>query len=147
MSNFFTEDSLDAFDSASDSESEIIQQLLLRMRAPAGALPKFDSSILDDCNDSLFDESDPNSMKWLGPSTCMALFDIGRNPKPKVVYQDMTTLSLFSDGSLIVWYIPHPSHQMAAIECLQGLNSGRFTHAVDVQIPTEVLKMSKCWRC
>ena len=145
MSNFFTETE-DALD-ASASESEIIQQLLLRMRAPAGALPKFDPSILNDCNDSLFDGSDPNLMKWLGPSTCMALFNIGRNPKPKVMYQDMTTVSLFSDGSPIVWYIPHPSHRMAAIECLQGLNSGRFTHAVDVQIPTEVLKMSKCWRC
>ena len=143
MSNFFTEDALDA----SDSESEIIQQLLFRMRAPAGALPKFDPSILNDCNDSLFDGSDPNLMKWLGPSTCMVLFNIGRNPKPKVVYQDMTTLSLFSDGSPIVWYIPHPSNHMAAKECLQGLNSGRFTHVVDVQIPTEVLKMSKCWRC
>lgn len=146
MSNFFTETE-DALD-ASASESEIIQQLLLRMRAPAGALlPKFDPSILNECNDSHFDGSDPNFMKWLGPSTCMALFNIGRNPKPKVVYQDMTTVSLFSDGSPIVWYIPHPSHRMAAIECLQGLNSGRFTHAVDVQIPTEVLKMSKCWRC
>lgn len=44
MSIFFTVDALDA----SASESEIIQQLLLRMRAPVGVIPKFDPSILDD---------------------------------------------------------------------------------------------------
>ena len=117
------------------------------VRPPMSALPIFDPSILDDCNDSMFDDSDPKWMKWLGPSTCMALLNIGRNPQPIVQYQNMSFLQLFSDGSPIVWYIPHPKHPSALTECLEGLDSGRFRHMTSVQIPSEVLKMHKCWRC
>jgi hypothetical protein len=59
----------------------------------------------------------------------------------------MSFLQLFSDGSPIVWYIPHPKHPSALTECLEGLDSGRFRHMTSVQIPSEVLKMHKCWRC
>jgi hypothetical protein len=113
----------------------------------APVLPKFDPSILDDCSDSIFVRSDPAYMKWLGPKTCMTLLNIGRNPKPLVVYQNMSSLTLFSDGSPILWYIPHPNHPSAFNECLDGMKSGKFKYMTSVQIPTEVLKMSKCWRC
>ena len=117
------------------------------VQPPVSALPIFDPSILDDCNDSMFDNSDPTWMKWLGPDTCMALLNIGRNPQPKVQYQNMSILQLFSDGSPLVWYIPHPKHRSALTECLEGLDTGRFRHMTSVQIPSEVLKMHKCWRC
>ena len=114
------------------------------VRAPAPELPDFDPSILDDCNDSIFEGQ--SHMKWLGPQACMTLLDIGRNPQPRVLYKNMTFLQLFSDGSPLVWYIPHPNHPSALTECLEGLDSGRFCHMTSVRIPSEVLKMPKCWR-
>jgi hypothetical protein len=115
--------------------------------SPANLVPVFDRSFLSGYSDSIFMDGSPNSMKWLGPKTCLALFNIGRNPQPKVVYQKMQTLPLFSDGSPIVWYIPHPKHPYALTECLEGLDSGRFTHMSSVEIPSEVLEMPNCWRC
>jgi hypothetical protein len=113
------------------------------VEAPRQILPRFDPSSLSHINDSIL----PGVMKWLGQETCMQLLNIGRNPAPKVQYQNMSYLQLFSDGSLLVWYIPHPNHPYALTECLEGLDSGRFTHMTSVQIPSEVLKMSNCWRC
>jgi hypothetical protein len=113
----------------------------------ASLVPVFDCSTLSGCNDSIFKDGSILSMKWLGPETCLALFNIGRDPQPKVKYQKMQTLPLFSDGSLLSWYIPHPNHPNALTECLEGLDSGRFTHMTSVQIPSEVLKMANCWRC
>jgi hypothetical protein len=115
--------------------------------SPATPVPVFDPSILSCCNDSFLMDGSCKSMKWLGPKTCLALFNIGRNPKPKVMYQKMQTLSLFSDGSPIVWYIPHPRHPYALTECLEGLDSGRFTHMTSVEIPSDVLEIPNCWRC
>ena len=114
--------------------------------SPATPVPVFNPSILSGCNDSIFMDGSPNSMKWLGPKTCLALFNIGINPQPKVMYQEMQTLTLFSNRSPIVWYIPHPRHPYALNECLEGLNSGRFTHMSSVEIPSEVLEMPNCWR-
>jgi hypothetical protein len=115
--------------------------------SPATPVPVFDPSILSCYNDSFLMDGSCKSMKWLGPKTCLALFNIGRNPKPKVMYQKMQTLSLFSDGSPIVWYIPHPRHPYALTECLEGLDSGRFTHMTSVEIPSDVLEIPNCWRC
>ena len=109
--------------------------------------PVFDPSILSGCNDLIFMNVSRESMKWLGPKTCMVLFNIGRNPQPDVMYQNMQILPLFSNGSSIVWYIPHPNHPSALTECLEGLDSGRFTHMTSVEIPSEVLKMPNCWYC
>ena len=109
--------------------------------------PVFNPSILSGYSDSIFMGGSPNSMKWLGPKTCLALFNIGRNPQPKVMYQEMQTLPLFSNGSPLIWYIPHPKHPYALTECLEGLNSGRFTHMSSVEIPSEVLEMPNCWSC
>jgi hypothetical protein len=114
--------------------------------SPATPVPVFNPSILSGCNDSIFMDGSPNSMKWLGPKTCLALFNIGRNPQPKVMYQEMQTLTLFSNGSPMVWYIPHPRHPYALTECLEGLDSGRFTHMSSVEIPSKVLEMPNCWR-
>ena len=118
--------------------------------SPANPAPVFDQSILSGCNDSFLMDGSCESMKWLkwlGPKTCLALFNIGRNPKPKVIYQNMQTLRLFSDGSPIEWYIPHPRHPYALTECLEGLDSGRFTHMTSVEIPSDVLEIPNCWRC
>ena len=115
--------------------------------SPANPVPVFDQSILSGCNDSILIDGSRESMKWLGPKTCLALFNIGRNPKPKVMYQKMQILPLFSDGSPIVWYIPHPRHPYALTECLEGLDSGRLTHMTNVEIPSDVLEIPNCWRC
>lgn len=112
--------------------------------------PIFDPSSLNHCNDSRCYEHEPGyqeSMKWLGQNSCLALLDIGRNPQPIVRYQKMSTLPLFSDGSQIVWYIPHPMNLLANRECLEGISSGRFTHVTSVEVPSEVLNMPSCWRC
>ena len=114
--------------------------------SPATLVRVFDPSILSDCKDSLIMNGSRESMKWLGPKTGLALFNIGRNPQPKVIYQEMQTLTLFSDGSPIKWYIPHPRHPCALTECLEGLDSGRFTHMTSVEIPSDVLEMPNCWR-
>ena len=113
------------------------------VETPRQILPRFDPSSLSHINDSI----SSGEMKWLGPKTCMQLLKIGRNPGPMVQYQNMSCLQLFSDGSPIVWYIPHPKNPYALTECLEGLESGRFTHMTSVQIPSEVLNMSNCWRC
>ena len=116
------------------------------VRDPSPDLPIFDPSIVKDCNDSMFtDPSNALSMKWLGVRTCSTLLNIGQDPTPKVMYRDMQTLTLFSNGPLR-WYIPHPNHPSALNECLDGIGTGRFTHMTIVQIPSEVLKISKCWR-
>ena len=114
--------------------------------SPDTLVPVFDRSILSGCNDSIFGDGSRESMKWLGPKACLSLFNIGRNPHPKVMYQDMQCLPFFSNGSQLMWYIPHPNHPHALTECLQGLDSGRFTHMSSVDIPSEVLEMSNCWR-
>jgi len=113
------------------------------VEAPREILPRFDPSSLSHIHDSIL----PGVMKWLGPETCMQLLNTGRNPAPRVQYQNMSYLQLFSDGSPLVWYIPHPNHPYAQTECLEGLDSGRFTHMTSVQIPSEVLNMPNCWRC
>jgi hypothetical protein len=120
------------------------------VEAPRPALrpapsPVFNRAILSDCNDSILLDGSPEFMKWLGPKTCLSLFNIGRDPQPKVMYQKMQTLPLFSDGSHLVWYIPHPNHPHAITECLEGLDSGRFTHMSSVEIPSQVLEMPNCW--
>lgn len=115
--------------------------------SPATLAPVFDPSILSDCNDSFFIDGSSEFMKWLGPKTCLALFNIGKNPQPKVIYKKMQCLTLFSSGSPIMWYIPHPNHPSALTECLEGLDSGKFTHMTNVELPSEVLKMPNCWRC
>jgi hypothetical protein len=115
--------------------------------SPANPAPVFDQSILSGCNDSILIDGSRESMKWLGPKTCMTLLNIGQNPQPKVMYQKMQILPLFSDGSPIEWYIPHPRHPYALTECLEGLDSGRFTHMTSVEIPSDVLEIPNCWRC
>jgi len=116
------------------------------VRARSPDLPIFDPSTMDDCNDSMFtDPSNPLSMKYLGVDACGMLLEIGQDPTPRVMYRNMQTLTFFSNGPL-KWYIPHPNHPSALNECLDGIGTGKFTHMTCVQIPSEVLNISKCWR-